>query len=44
MYVPTKHNSDEVNTFCNYALTETYDHDARDATITLNMLKIKTDN
>ena len=41
-YVPTKHNSDEANNF-HYMRTETYDHDARDATITLNMFKIKKD-
>lgn len=35
MYVPTKHNSDEANNF-NFN-----DQDSRDATITLNMLKIK---
>jgi hypothetical protein len=40
--VPTKHNSDEANNF-HYMRTETYDHDARDATITLNMFKIKKD-
>lgn len=39
-YVPTKHNSDEANNF-NYIRTETYDRDARDATLTLNMFKIK---
>lgn len=36
-YVPTKHNSDEANNF------NINDLDARDATITLNMLKIKND-
>lgn len=41
-YVPTKHNSDEANNF-HYMRTETNDHDARDATITLNMFKIKKD-
>lgn len=41
-YVPTKHNSDELNNF-HYMRTETNDHDARDATITLNMFKIKKD-
>jgi hypothetical protein len=43
IYVPTKHNSDEVNNF-KCLRTETYDHDARDATITLNMFKIKDTN
>ena len=38
-YVPTKHNSDEANNF-HCMRTETYDHDARDATLTLNMFKI----
>jgi hypothetical protein len=42
-YVPTKHNSDEANNF-HYVKTETYDHDARDATLTLNMFKISKDN
>lgn len=37
MYVPTKHNSDEANNF------NINDQDSRDATITLNMLKIKND-
>lgn len=36
--MPTKHNSDEL-----YIRTETKDHDARDATLTLNMFKIKKD-
>lgn len=40
--MPTKHNSDEANNF-NYIRTETYDHDARDATLTLNMFKISKD-
>ena len=40
--MPTKHNSDEANNF-HYMRTETNDHDARDATITLNMFKIKKD-
>jgi hypothetical protein len=35
--VPTKHNSDEANNF------NINDQDSRDATITLNMLKIKND-
>lgn len=37
VYVPTKHNSDEANNF------NINDQDSRDATITLNMLKIKND-
>ena len=41
-YVPTKHNSDEAYNL-HYMRTETNDHDARDATITLNMFKIKQD-
>ncbi len=40
--MPTNHNSDEANNF-HYMRTETNDHDARDATITLNMFKIKQD-
>ena len=36
-YIPTKHNSDEANNF------NINDLDARDATITLNMLKIKNE-
>ncbi len=39
-YIPTKHNSDELYNF-QYLKTETYDQDAKDATITLNMFKIK---
>jgi len=38
--VPTKIDSDRANNY-QHMITETNDHDARDATITLNMLKIK---
>jgi len=40
VYVPTKIDSDRANNY-QHMITETNDHDARDATITLNMLKIK---
>jgi hypothetical protein len=42
-FVPTKHNSEDFGNF-NYLRTETYDNDAREATITLNILKIKKPN
>lgn len=40
LYVPTKHNSEDFSNF-SYLRTETYDRDAKDATFTLNMFKIK---
>lgn len=41
MYVPTKHNSDEVYNF-QHLRTESCDQAAKDACFTLNMFKIKT--
>lgn len=41
MYVPTKHDSDEVYNF-QHLRTESCDQAAKDACFTLNMFKIKT--